>query len=48
MDYPEYMARFYDIIYDSIRSHVDTEFYLKRIKQTQGPVLETGWGTGRF
>jgi SAM-dependent methyltransferase len=48
MDYPEYMAQFYDIIYDSIRSHVDTEFYLKRIKQTKGPVLETGCGTGRF
>ncbi len=48
MDYPEYMARFYDIIYDSIRSHVDTEFYLKRIQQTKGPVLETGCGTGRF
>jgi SAM-dependent methyltransferase len=48
MDYPEYMARFYDIIYDSIRSHVDTEFYLRRIKQTKGPVLETGCGTGRF
>ncbi len=25
MDYPEYFAQFYDIIYDSIRSHVDTE-----------------------
>ena len=42
------MAQFYDIIYDSIRSHVDTEFYLKRIKQTKGLVLETGCGTGRF
>jgi SAM-dependent methyltransferase len=48
MDYPEYMAQFYDIIYDSIRSHVDTGFYLKRIQQTKGPVLETGCGTGRF
>jgi SAM-dependent methyltransferase len=48
MDYPEYFARFYDIIYDSIRSHVDTEFYLKRIQQAKGPVLEIGCGTGRF
>jgi SAM-dependent methyltransferase len=48
MDYPDYMARFYDIIYNSIRSDVDTEFYLKRIQQANGPVLETGCGTGRF
>jgi len=48
MDYPDYFARFYDIIYDSIRSHVDTDFYLEQIKQTKGPVLEIGCGTGRF
>lgn len=48
MDYPEYFAQFYDIIYDSIRSHVDTDFYLDRIKQAKGPVLEIGCGTGRF
>jgi SAM-dependent methyltransferase len=48
MDYPEYFAQFYDIIYDSIRSHVDTDFYLDRIKQSKGPVLEIGCGTGRF
>jgi len=48
MDYPVYVAKFYDIIYDSIRSHVDTDFYLKRIRQTRGPVLEIGCGTGRF
>jgi SAM-dependent methyltransferase len=48
MDYPGYFAPFYDIIYDSIRSHVDTEFYLGQIKQAKGPVLEIGCGTGRF
>lgn len=48
MDYPEYFAQFYDIIYDSIRSHVDTDFYLGRIKKSVGPVLEIGCGTGRF
>lgn len=48
MDYPAYFARFYDIIYDSIRSHVDTDFYLDRIRQTKGRVLEIGCGTGRF
>jgi SAM-dependent methyltransferase len=48
MDYPEYFAQFYDIIYDSIRSHVDTDFYMEKIRQTKGPVLEIGCGTGRF
>lgn len=48
MDYPEFFAKFYDIIYDSMRSHVDTDFYLKRIQQTRGHVLEIGCGTGRF
>jgi SAM-dependent methyltransferase len=48
MDYPEYFAQFYDIIYDSIRSHVDTDFYLGRIRKAKGPVLEIGCGTGRF
>lgn len=48
IDYPVYFARFYDTIYDSVRSHVDTDFYLEQIRQTKGPVLEIGCGTGRF
>ncbi|KPK87588.1 MAG: hypothetical protein AMS27_02045 [Bacteroides sp. SM23_62_1] len=48
MDYPEYFARFYDIIYNSMRSEVDTDFYLKKISETSGRVLEIGVGTGRF
>ncbi len=48
MDYPEYVARFYDIIYHSMRSEVDTDFYLKEISGTRGRILEIGVGTGRF
>lgn len=48
MDYPVYFAQFYDIIYNSMRSGVDTEFYMNRITQAHGPVLEIGCGTGRF
>ncbi len=48
MDYPDYFARFYDIIYDHIRSGVDLEYYLKKISATKGPVLEIGVGTGRL
>lgn len=48
MDYPEYFARFYDIIYDKMRSDVDTDFYLKEISGTGGRILEIGVGTGRF
>ena len=48
MDYPDYFAKFYDIIYDQIRSGVDLEYYLKKISATKGPVLEIGVGTGRL
>jgi len=48
MDYPEYLARFYDIIYDHMRSDIDTDFYLKQITSTSGRILEIGVGTGRF
>jgi len=45
--YPEYIARFYDVIYAHLRT-VDRDFFLKRILETKGPVLEIGVGTGRF
>jgi SAM-dependent methyltransferase len=48
MDYPKYLARFYDIIYDSMRSEVDTDYYLKEISKARGRILEIGVGTGRF
>ncbi|MFC2117903.1 class I SAM-dependent methyltransferase [Bacteroidota bacterium] len=47
-EYPEYVARFYDLIYDSIRSGIDNEYFMNKISESKGPVLEIGVGTGRF
>ena len=46
--YPEFFARFYDLIYSSILSGKDTEYYLQKLREAHGPVLEVGTGTGRF
>ena len=46
--YPDFVARFYDTIYSNLRSGVDSAFYLKKIKEAKGPVLEIGVGTGRL
>ena len=46
--YPETFARFYDLIYHSIRDSADSEFYLGEILKTKGKILEIGTGTGRF
>src|SRR5882672_6769703 len=45
--YPEYVARFYDVVYAHVRT-TDHEFYKKKIAEARGPVLEIGVGTGRF
>ena len=47
-EYPEYFARFYDLIYHQIRDGVDDSFYLGKIKNIKGKVLEVGTGTGRL
>ncbi len=47
-DYPEFLARFYDLIYAKVRDGVDNEFYLGKIAATKGPILEIGVGTGRI
>jgi SAM-dependent methyltransferase len=47
-DYPDFVARFYDTIYGQLRTGTDAEFYLKRMTETEGPVLEIGTGTGRL
>jgi SAM-dependent methyltransferase len=47
-EYPDYFARFYDVIYHQLRSGVDSLFFLDKIKNTRGSVLEIGVGTGRF
>jgi len=48
MSYPDCLARFYDVIYDQIRTEHDKAYYLQKIMQTKGRVLEIGTGTGRF
>jgi SAM-dependent methyltransferase len=45
--YPDYVARFYDVIYATVRA-VDHAYYLQKISECKGPVLEVGVGTGRF
>lgn len=47
-EYPDYVARFYDVIYHQLRSGVDARYFLNKIKKTRGRVLEVGVGTGRF
>lgn len=47
-EYPEYFAKFYDLIYHKLRDGVDNEFYLGKIKNAKGKVLEIGTGTGRL
>ncbi len=46
-EYPEYIARFYDVIYTHLRT-VDRDYFLRTILSANGPVLEIGVGTGRF
>jgi SAM-dependent methyltransferase len=46
--YPDFFARFYDVIYDKVRDHADHSYYLQKILETKGSVLEVGVGTGRF
>jgi SAM-dependent methyltransferase len=41
------VARFYDTIYDRVRG-ADRGYYLKKIIQAEGAVLEVGVGTGRI
>jgi SAM-dependent methyltransferase len=46
-DYPDYVARFYDTIYSQLRT-IDRDYFLRKILDTDGPVLEIGVGTGRL
>ena len=46
--YPEFIARFYDLIYDKIRTGIDNEYFLSKARDTRGKVLEIGVGTGRL
>ncbi len=46
--YPEFVARFYDVVYGRLRDGADNEFYLRQALESPGPVLEIGCGTGRL
>ncbi len=48
MEYPEFIARFYDVIYSKVRTGTDNRFFLHKACQSQGKVLEIGVGTGRL
>ncbi len=48
IEYPDFVARFYDVIYSKVRSGVDTGYFMDKILSTRGKVLEIGVGTGRF
>jgi trans-aconitate methyltransferase len=47
-EYPDFVARFYDVVYKKVRSEVDTVYFINKILATKGKVLEIGVGTGRF
>lgn len=46
--YPEFFARFYDLIYGQLRDGTDHQYFLEKIKQPNRKILEIGVGTGRF
>jgi len=46
--YTDVMVRFYDIIYDAMLGPQRGDFYVVRIANCGGPVLEIGTGTGRI
>ena len=46
--YPDFFARFYDVIYSSLRNEADHRYFMNEILKVNGPVLEVGVGTGRF
>jgi cyclopropane fatty-acyl-phospholipid synthase-like methyltransferase len=48
MEYPDFVSRFYDVIYRHIRTAVDHDYYLEKMRSARGAVLEVGVGTGRL
>ena len=47
-DYPEFVTRFYDVILEKAKTSYDLKFYMKKILETKGSILEIGVGTGRI
>jgi SAM-dependent methyltransferase len=46
--YPDFVARFYDVVYAQVRGGIDDAFYLRQATGSDGPALELGVGTGRL
>ena len=46
--YPDYVARFYDVIYRQVRDAADKPYYVNKLTSCPGPSLEVGVGTGRI
>ena len=47
-EYPDFFARFYDLIYHQLRDSADSQFFLRKTEKTKGKILEIGVGTGRL
>jgi SAM-dependent methyltransferase len=47
-NYPDYVARFYDVVYQQVRDAVDKTYYVNKLVSCGGPSLEVGVGTGRI
>jgi SAM-dependent methyltransferase len=46
--YPDYVARFYDVVYRQVRDAADKSYYVDKLVSCGGPALEVGVGTGRI
>jgi len=46
--YPDFVARFYDVVYQQVRDAADKQYYVNKLTSCQGPSLEVGVGTGRI
>lgn len=47
-EYPDCVARFYDVVYRQVRDAADKPYYVDKLVSCQGPSLEVGVGTGRI
>jgi len=47
-EYPDFVARFYDVVYREVRDAADKSYYVNKLVSCRGPSLEAGVGTGRI
>lgn len=46
--YPDFVSRFYDVVYRQVREASDKQYYVSKLLSCKGPSLEVGVGTGRI